>query len=70
MALTEATGRDHVDGHPKQGLQILTETYLVEERCLRTKVHEEVDVARGSGITSGDRAEHPHSRSATAARGR
>ena len=54
MARSEAPGRNHIDGRPQQGLQILGEPDLIEERRLRLEVNEKVDVAGRSGIASGD----------------
>ena len=53
MARSDTPGRDHIDGYPQQGLQILGEPHLTEKRRLCLEVNEEVDVAGRSGIASG-----------------
>lgn len=70
MARSKTPGRDHIDGHPQQGFQILGEPHLIKERRLRLKVNEEIDVAGRSGIASGDRPEDPHPRRVTTKSGR
>ncbi len=70
MARSETPGRDHIDGYPQQGLQILGEPHLIEERRLRLKVNEEIDVAGRSGIASGDGPEDRHPRRVTTKSGR
>ena len=62
MPRTEAAGGDHVDMHPEQGFQILGEPNLVEKRCFRVEVDEQIDIARRSGLASGNRTEHAYPR--------
>ena len=70
MARSETPGRDHIDGYPQQGLQILGEPHLIEKRRLCLEVNEEVDVAGRSGIASGNGPEDPHPRRVTTKSGR
>ena len=61
MARSETPGRDHIDGYPQQGLQILGEPHLTEKRRLCLEVNEEVDVARTVRHRLGQRTRRPAS---------
>ena len=54
VPVLQATGRHHVDWHAEQRFELLADVQQIEERAARLELHEEVDVARGTLVTSSD----------------
>ena len=55
----QAPARDDVHASPEELREVLNQTNLIDQRSIRLKVDEEVDVALGVRFTSDDRSEDP-----------